>query len=117
MKLKLFLILSVFLTEGKGFIHWLENHLLSCPFKNLTGADCPGCGFQRSIIALLKGEFLSSIKFYPATLPFLGLVVFLMLHLKFDFKNGAFVIKALYILVTTIVIFNYLYKVYHQQLF
>ena len=27
-----------------------------CPFKLLTGLDCPGCGFQRAIHALLHGR-------------------------------------------------------------
>lgn len=107
----------ILMGESGGAIHWLENHLFACPFKNLTGIDCPGCGFQRSVVALLKGDFLSSLKLYPATIPFLGLVIFLLLHLKFDFKNGAFFIKVMYILITTIVIINYIYKIYNQQLF
>ncbi|MDQ8005249.1 MAG: DUF2752 domain-containing protein [Pedobacter sp.] len=117
MKSALVLFTLIVLTESKGLVHWLETHLLSCPFKQLTGLDCPGCGFQRSVIALLRGDVVNSFKLYPATIPFVGLIVFLLLHLKFDFKNGAFVIKLMYILITTIVIINYIYKVYHQQLF
>lgn len=117
MKGALAIFAIILIGESGGFIHWLETHLLACPFKNLTGIDCPGCGFQRSVIALLKGEFISSFKLYPPTMPFFGLVIFLLFHLKFDFKHGAFIIKMLYILITTIVIINYIYKVYNQQLF
>lgn len=117
MKGALAIFTLIFLTESKGFVHWLENHLLSCPFKQLTGADCPGCGFQRSVVALLRGDIVNSFKLYPATIPFIGLMLFLLLHLKFDFKNGAFIIKLMYILIISIVIINYIYKVYHQQLF
>lgn len=117
MKGILVIVVLVLMGESGGVIHWLEHHLLSCPFKSITGIDCPGCGFQRSVIALFKGDFLSSIKFYPPTIPFLGLLIFLLLHLKFDFKNGALVIKTMYILITAIIIINYIYKVYHQQLF
>ena len=117
MKGLLTVLILVLVGKGSSFVHWLENHLLSCPFKNMTGIDCPGCGFQRSAIALLKGEVLSSFKLYPATIPLVGLAVFLLLHLKFDFKHGALVIKLMYILITSIVIINYIYKVYHQQLF
>lgn len=28
-----------------------------CPFKLLTGFDCPGCGFQRALHAALHGEW------------------------------------------------------------
>lgn len=104
-------------TEGEGFVHWLEHHLLACPFKKMTGLDCPGCGLQRSIVALLKGDIIASLKFYPPTLAIIGLLIFMLLHLKFDFKNGALVIKAMYIFITAVIIINYIYKVYHQQLF
>jgi hypothetical protein len=50
-----------------------EQHLLPCPFKFLTGCDCPACGTQRSIIYILKGEFAKSWEFNP-----LGLGLFLM---------------------------------------
>lgn len=105
------------ISEGSGLIHWLEKHLLSCPFKTWTGIDCPGCGLQRSLVALLKGDFLASFKFYPATLPILGLFILTILHLKFDFKNGAFLIKLMYIFAAVIIVMNYIYKIYHQQLF
>lgn len=116
MKLKLFLILTVFLTEGKGFIHWLEHNLLTCPFKSYTGLDCPGCGIQRSFVALMKGDLVSSFKLYPATIPILGLLLFAVVHLKFDFKNGAFFIKMLYIGVTLIIVINYIFKIFTNQL-
>ena len=103
--------------KSEGFIHWLEDHLLACPFKKLTSLDCPGCGLQRSIIALLKGDVVISLKLYPPTLPILALMIFALLHLKFDFKNGALIIKGMYIFATAIIIINYIYKVYHQQLF
>ncbi|MGZ3873734.1 MAG: DUF2752 domain-containing protein [Mucilaginibacter sp.] len=53
------------------FIGWLQNHLLPCPFKYLTGIDCPGCGFQRALIALAQGNFHKSLALYPAALPLL----------------------------------------------
>lgn len=116
MQLKIVLFLSVLLVEGKGLIHWLEHNLLSCPVKQMTGIDCPGCGFQRSFVALFKGDLLNSFKFYPATIPILVLLVFTAIHLKFELKNGAFFIKILYIAITLIVIINYTYKIFTHQL-
>ena len=34
-----------------------------CPFKLLTGWDCPGCGFQRAMHALLHGHVAEAIRF------------------------------------------------------
>jgi hypothetical protein len=42
-----------------------EQHLLPCPFKFLTGCDCPACGTQRSIVCFLKGEFSKSWEHNP----------------------------------------------------
>lgn len=99
-----------------GLLHWLEHHLLSCPIKRLTGIDCPGCGFQRSILALLHGDLTKSIQLYPATIPILAMAVFTLLHLKFDFKNGALIIKIFYIAATLIIVIKYIYKIFTYQL-
>ncbi len=111
-------VIFVFLLFSESFnlLHWLQNHLLACPFKQTLGIDCPGCGFQRSILALLQGNFFASFKYYPATVPILFLITFLGLHLKLEFKNGAFVLKLFYLVVTFIIIFNYVYKIISHQL-
>jgi hypothetical protein len=44
----------------------LEQHLIPCPFKFLTGCDCPACGTQRSFLFLLKGELSASWNANPA---------------------------------------------------
>jgi hypothetical protein len=64
------ILLQIFCSR-LAFVNWLQNHLLSCPFKYLTGIDCPGCGFQRSVVALLQGELLKSLTLYPAAIPLL----------------------------------------------
>ena len=96
--------------------HWIESNLLACPFKSFTGIDCPGCGIQRSIIAIFQGNFFSSVKFYPATLPIFALLGLTAIHLKLELKNGALLIKSLYIGITLIIIFNYIYKIFTNQL-
>ena len=90
-------------------VTWLEAHMGSCSFQELAGIECPGCGIQRSIIALLKGDFPGSILLFPALLPLLGMFAFLSIHLVFKLKHGAFVLKIFYITNTAIIIGNYLY--------
>ena len=46
-------------------IDWLEHHLFPCFFKSHFGMECPGCGMQRSLISLLKGNIVDAITFQP----------------------------------------------------
>jgi len=97
-----------------GLISWLENNLLTCPYKKYFGIDCFGCGMQRSFVELLKGNFADSFYLYPALIPMLFLFLFLILHLIFKFKNGATMLKYHFIFVVTIVVINFIVKiVYH----
>lgn len=55
--------------------------MIPCVFKHFTGIDCPGCGFQRSFLALLQGDFADSIELYPALIPFILSCLFLVARL------------------------------------
>lgn len=45
------------------------NFFPRCPVKMATGLDCPGCGTQRALHALLHGDFVGALRF-NALLPF-----------------------------------------------
>jgi len=70
-------------------VKWLEDNQMSCQIKEMTGHECMGCGLQRSILLLLKGEFWASIQMYPALLPLISLFVALGFYLKTDWKYGS----------------------------
>ena len=91
-------------------ITWLESHMQSCFYQKYFGIECPGCGMQRAFVQLLKGDFLESFRLFPALIPTIGLIVFLILHLIFKLKNGANILKYLFIINTSIVVLNYIYK-------
>jgi hypothetical protein len=91
-------------------INWLEAHQNSCPFKEHFGIDCPGCGLQRSIIELLKGNIMESIILYPALLPVMTMFCFLALHLRFRFRHGALILKIMFIFNISLIALNYIYK-------
>jgi len=97
-------------------IEWLNNHMLTCPSKHFFHFDCPGCGLQRSVIALLEGDIVKSFQLYPATIPILFCLFFTALHLVFKFKHGAAVIKGAYILATSVIVVSYIYKIITHQL-
>lgn len=92
-------------------IHWLEEHMLTCPFKWITGWDCPGCGMQRSFIALLKGDLVQSLILYPALLPVLFTLLFTVLHLRYKFRNGATIIRNSYIGTTALIMVSYFFRI------
>ncbi len=97
-------------------IQWLQDHMLSCPSKKYLHIECPGCGFQRSMIFLLKGEFINSFQMYPASLPIIFLFIFTAFHLKYKFPNGAEVIKYSQIIVGSIILIFYIYKIINHKI-
>ncbi len=98
-------------------VNWLEGHMLSCPFKKYLHIECPGCGMQRSLVALLRGDWAGSFSLYPALLPILFTFIFLPLHLKFKFRHGAKVLQWLFIFSIAIVVFNYIYKIVNGKIY
>lgn len=98
-------------------IDWLKDHLLTCPSKHFFYTDCPGCGFQRSIIELLKGNLMESLSLYPATIPLLSLLIYTGLHIKFDFRQGAAIIKWGFVACASIIIVFYIYKILTLKIF
>jgi len=91
-------------------VEWLESHMLPCFYKKYFGVDCPGCGMQRSLVALLKGDLLESLHLFPALLPLMAMVVLLGLHLVFRFRHGAAWLKYLFIGVSGIITVSYVVK-------
>ena len=93
-----------------NIVDWLEKHQLPCMHKFITGVDCPGCGMQRAIIALLRGNVVESIKMYPPLIPITIMLVFLWAHTVFKFKHGAKMLTYLFVINVIIIIVNFLYK-------
>lgn len=79
--------------------------------------QCPGCGIQRGFIALLKGDFKTSLELYPALIPLLLLLLFFVSHLRFQFSFGKKFIIFLQVIVVLIVTTHYIYKIATQQIF
>jgi hypothetical protein len=82
--------------------------MLPCPVKQTIGFNCPGCGMQRAIIELLQGNIIESFQSYPALLPLIAMFIFLALHLKFDYKHGALILKIAFIINAIIISLNYI---------
>ena len=91
---------------------WLDRHLLPCFFKSTFGVDCPGCGMQRSLIALLKGHLIESLYLYPAILPFFLTLFWLFIHLKLKHPKGAAILVGLFILTALTITIQFVVKQY-----
>jgi hypothetical protein len=104
------------LVTYNNVIQWLEKHMLFCPSKRFFHIECPGCGFQRSVVALLKGDIKESLMLYPAAIPIILLVFYTILHLRFRFSHGPFVIKTLFAGSALIIVINYIYKIINHQI-
>ena len=90
------------------FLDWLEHHLLPCPTKYFFGVECPGCGMQRAIIELLRGNLVESIKLYPPLIPIMLMLVVLIINLKVNSAVWQKVLKYFFIAEEIIIFINYI---------
>ncbi len=91
-------------------LEWLEKIMIPCFFKAIFHIDCPGCGLQRSMFLLLKGDLAGGINMYWATVPIVFMFIVLWLHLRFNFKAGNQVLIFLYSVNGFLIFCQYFYK-------
>ena len=91
--------------------NWLESAAQPCFYKAFLGIECPGCGMQRSFIELLRGNLSESLTLYPALSTTVFLIVLLIIHLIFKLRNGALMLKILFIINAGIMVLHYIYRI------
>lgn len=91
-------------------IHWLKAHQLPCFIKNNYGIDCPGCGIQSAVIHLLEGNVIKSFNAYPALIPLLISLLFLLFYrlIKRDWIEKVLIVSL--ISTAIIIIGNFILK-------
>ncbi|MDR0686354.1 MAG: DUF2752 domain-containing protein [Dysgonamonadaceae bacterium] len=96
-----------------------------CLFHRVTGVPCPSCGSTRSVLFLLKGDFLSALHANPlGYVVFLPMVVF-PLWILFDLicgKDGfwrlyqsaeaVLRIKYVWMVVLVLIVTNWIWNIY-----
>lgn len=87
-----------------------ETWMLPCLYKKFLGINCPGCGFQRSLVYLLEGRIEASIMMYPALLPTFLMLIFLVVHIKYRISGGHKVLLGLFVVNTILISGNYILK-------
>lgn len=86
-----------------------------CPFNAITGLDCPGCGGQRALHALLHVRFMEALHFnMPAVLLFFPAAAYAYLAYAINVTTGKrlpmpeFTLVRLAILVGILIIYGIL---------
>ena len=88
----------------------MEEFMLPCLNKQLFGLECLGCGAQRAVFLVLKGEFSAALKMYPAVYSLLLLITFLIVNLFVKFKHDWHLKAGLIILNAIIIVAAYIFK-------
>ncbi len=91
----------------------MEEYLLPCLNKQLFGLECYGCGGQRSILLLLKGDFHAAFIMFPAIYPILILLGFVLFNLFYKFQYDYYIKIGLILLTGFVLITSYLYKIFN----
>ena len=89
-----------------SIISWFENHMLPCQYKQIFGISCPMCGFQRSFIELLKGNFYESFTIYPAMLPIIITVVVTIVFYIYNRQKLKKVVQVMLLFDLSIMVFT-----------
>jgi hypothetical protein len=84
--------------------------MMPCFYKQYFGIECPGCGFQRAFILLLKGEFVKCLQMYPPIIPILIMLGLMIIQLIMKFKNGGIWLKYWFIFTSSTIVIHYIYK-------
>jgi len=66
-----------------------------CLFKRITGIPCPSCGSTRSVLSILKGDFVGAFFLNPFGIVIMAILVSAPLWILFDLvshKNSLFTI-------------------------
>ncbi len=84
--------------------------MLPCLNKKLFGIDCLGCGLQRSLLFLIKGDFIKAFHMYPAVYPLLILLLFLGLNFFYTFRYDSYLKMFLIVLTVLTIIVSYIIK-------
>lgn len=87
--LLLVIVVAILVTVYFIFDPNVSSWFPKCVFHQLTGLDCPTCGTQRAVHAILHGEFLAALQVNPfivISIPY-GICLFFILIFKTSFTR------------------------------
>tara|TARA_R110002167_G_scaffold50143_2_gene146296 strand:+ start:974 stop:1285 length:312 start_codon:yes stop_codon:yes gene_type:complete len=87
-----------------------KDFMLPCLNKKLFGIDCPGCGFQRALVMLFKGDYGGAYHMYPAIYGILVLAFFLFMGIFVKTKYDNYIKIFLLLANAAIIMGSYILK-------
>jgi len=88
----------------------IESYMLPCLNKKMFGLDCPGCGMQRALLHVSKGNFSDAFNLYPAIFTLILLFVFIGINFFYKFKHAYKIKVGLIVLNASIIVITYTTK-------
>ena len=58
---------------------------IPCPFKLITGLQCPGCGVSRMLMSLIRLDFVSAFHYNPVVLLTSPIILFCLIRSDIDY--------------------------------
>ena len=91
----------------------LEEFMIPCLSKKLFGVECLGCGSQRALLLVLKGDFVAAFHMFPAI--YTLLLFFFSLGFHFIDKKRSYNKPMTYLAILNgiIMIISYYFKHYY----
>lgn len=107
------ILATIFVIVYRNYNPYENIYFPKCPFRQLTGLKCPGCGSQRAIHYLLNFDILNAIK---ENVILVISIPYILIGLAFDTlkKPNVKILKwrkilfgqmAIFVILTTIIIF------------
>jgi len=92
----------------------LNDYMLPCLNKKILGFECMGCGIQRSVALITKGQFIEAFFMYPAIYTLICMFGFIIINTFKNYKHGTKIITILAILNVVIIVSNFSLKLYFK---
>lgn len=87
-----------------------DDFMLPCMNKSIFGFDCLGCGTQRALLLILKGEFVEAFYMFPAIYTTILFIFILAFNFIDKSRNYHKIIIGLALTNAVIMVVSYFYK-------
>ncbi len=92
------------------FLWAFEDFMFPCLSKQIFGVECPGCGLQRSVAFLMRGDFVEAFYMYPAIYNIIALLLFLLANSYIKIKYSNLITITLLVSSVVLILGNFILK-------